>query len=126
MATTKKCFYADRAWWHSEIKKVVGDMAFSFNDSADSRTEDIAEVIDGTEWWINSKDSNEESGDYNNDFAIYEIYEATLELEEEDVPLWSGEVKESNLIKVYACATREGAKDCKLEKFYNTEVIYKK
>ena len=42
----KKIAYVDRLWGHCKNSSIGGDMGFSFNESSDSRSENIQEVLD--------------------------------------------------------------------------------
>lgn len=111
MYTIKKVAYVDRMWGDLRGKKVCGDMGFSICESADTRNENIEEVLtecreyalgDGAVIGDDTLDSNDPS------FAIYEVYEAYIELDD-DAGLWSGKVVEQKLIEVNVCASKDVA-----------------
>ena len=116
----------DRVWWDSGGKRIIGDMGFTFCDSTDTRTEDLLELQDNANAWINAKESIDERGDYNKDFALYELHEAEIELEDLSDPLWSGYIKTDKVKSVYVCSHEEEAKRCKLGENYgpDVELIY--
>jgi len=112
--------YLDRVWYSAESKRVVGDMAFTFCERGDTKVlaadaEDT--IIFNIEEFIDSDDAveNGEVGDgRNTDFAIYELYTAEVETEDEDEDdiYMADEVEgTSKVIKVFVCATEEDAKD---------------
>ena len=88
-------------------------MYFTFQESADTRDEDIEEMKRWHKEYISSDDAVE-MGDVetvDGTFAIYEVYEADIELDEDDDYLWSGKVVEgtAKIVGVYVCASRERA-----------------
>lgn len=123
---TKHIFFMDRVWWDADGKRIIGDMGFTFCDSTDTRTEDLLELQDNANAWINAEESIDERGDYDKDFALYELHEAELELEDLSDPLWSGYIETDKVKSVYACAHEEEAKRCKLGDIHgpDVELIY--
>lgn len=108
----KKIAYVDRMWGHCEDKSIGGDMGFSICDCADSRDEDVEKVLDGCRDYALGDGAVEGDDTYQDDsgtFAIYEVYKADLDLEDDDDPLWSGIIVEDELIEVFVCATKEVA-----------------
>lgn len=106
----KKIAYVDRLWGHCKDHSIGGDMGFSFNDSADTRSENIQEVLDGCRDWALGYGAEEGDDTYQPErgsFAIYEVYKADLNLEDDFDYLWSGEIEDQELIEVNVCATKE-------------------
>lgn len=110
----KKIAYVDRLWGHCKDRSIGGDMGFSFNESSDSRSENIQEVLDACRDYAMGDDA--EKGDdtyqpHHGTFAIYEVYKADIELDDESDPLWYGDVDfaTQELIEVNVCATKDVA-----------------
>lgn len=130
---TKKIAYVDRLWGHCEERRVGGDMGFSFNESADSRSENIQEVLDSCRDYAMGDGAEKGDDTYqpeNGSFAIYEVYKADIDLEEEDDPLWSGIVDEETdeIIGVFVCATKEVAgwiEEAEGERYKGVKISYR-
>lgn len=108
----KKIAYVDRLWGHCEDRSIGGDMGFSFNDSADTRSENIQEVLDDCRDYAMGDGAKKGDDTYqpeNGTFAIYEVYKADINLESEEDYLWSGDIEDQELIEVNVCATKEVA-----------------
>lgn len=109
----KKLTYVDRFWGRIEEKDIVGDMSFTFNDSADLRTENTEEAIENCkEWCLGDEviDACEVYDPEEGSFAIYEVLRADFEFEEEDDPLWYvKQAGEDEILLVCVCATEEQA-----------------
>lgn len=127
----KKIAYVDRMWGDCTDNSIGGDMSFSFNDSKDSRSENIEELIESCRDYALGYDAEEEGETYQEDsgiFAIYEIYRANLELEEEDDYLWSGATSEDELIEVFVCATKKQAgwiEEAEKDRYNNVKISYR-
>lgn len=108
----KKVAYVDRVWGDCNDRSISGDMGFTFNDSVDTRSDKIQEMLDDCRDYTMGEDAIEEGDTYDSEsgqFAIYEIYKADINLEDEDDYLWSGEIEDQELVEVFVCATKEVA-----------------
>lgn len=127
----KKIAYVDRLWGHCKDRSIGGDMGFSFNDSKDSRSEDIGEVIEDCREYALGEGAVDGDDTYQEDsetFAIYEVYKANLDLEDDEDYLWSGITFDDELIEVCVCATKKQAgwiEGVEKERYNNVKINYR-
>lgn len=109
--------FFDRMWGNVNDKKVVGDMGFSFSGQSDTRTYNIEKAKKESLEYMNGDLAVEccdaLSEDTDGDFAIYELWEADIEMDvdekETDDRLWTGFVLDETkkLVCVYVLAPKE-------------------
>lgn len=127
----KNIAYVERMWGDCTDNSIGGDMSFSFNDSKDSRSENIEEVFNDCREYALGIGAEEGDDTYQEDsgtFAIYEIYKADIELEEDDDYLWSGVTFNDVLVEVCVCATKERAgwiEEVEKERYNNVKINYR-
>lgn len=115
MATLKIGFY-DLVWYSAESKRIVGDMGFTFNDSADTRfpADELKENISTALQYHNRESYEGEVGNgIDSDFAIYEVHTAEGLIDDENENLWSAEIDidTDNVVALLVCATKSDAQD---------------
>ena len=89
MEITKKLYWVDRVWYDKKTNSIIGDLAFTFQDAIETRTEDFdALKKDMTEYLGIDMDVWKEDIE-NGDFPIYEIYEGMFRDNCEDAEDWS-------------------------------------
>lgn len=127
---TKHIAYVDRDWGHVEDHSVHGDMGYSICDCADTRTEEIDELKENCRDYALGDGAVDGDDVFDNEtghFAIYEIVEADIELDEDDSYLWSGDVIDGTkkIVEVYACATEEVAGWIKEVEYFKNVNVFK-
>ena len=121
----------DRVWGYGQEKKVFGDMGFSFQESADTRSYDIPNLIKASSEYCFTDLSVEEKDVFNAEdqtFPIYEIWEAEIELTWEGEALWAGNIvpDTTKLLEVHVCATKEQAGWVEeVDAFKNVKIRYR-
>lgn len=110
----KNIAFIDQYWGRIEERDIVGDMYFTFQVSPETRCENPEELKESCKVWSLGDSAVEADEVYDEEeghFAIYEVFRADFEFEEEEEDnLWSGvQVGDSELLLVCVCATEEQA-----------------